>query len=45
MTQEIVTVVEQASGWETAAAIVAVVSGLAGILTFTSRLVRRLRGD
>ncbi len=42
-TQQIIAVVESASLWETGAAIVACVSGLAGLLTITARLVRRRR--
>ena len=43
--QQVVAVVEQASGWQQAAAVVAVVSGIAGLLTWTARAARRIRGD
>lgn len=43
--QQIIAVVEQASRWETGAAVVAVASGIAGLLTLAARLVRRARGD
>ena len=43
--QQIVAVVQQTSPWERAAAIVAVISGIAGLLTVAARVVRRARGE
>ena len=43
--QQVVAVVQQASPWERAAAIVVVVSGVAGLLTVAACAVRRIRGD
>ena len=42
--QQVITIVQQTSPWERTAAIVAVVSGVAGLLTIVARLVRRTRG-